>query len=131
MPNCRTIDNGDGRQRCEVCGNVFPAGLKLPIRAQCGQVIGDGPAIVVRVNIKPSTDEPAPMTFVDLPCAHRGEVVAQVPCGLCGQRGAMKEVAVCGVYGRCTAGNVGRTSKQRIDGKVPAVCLGCRERKAG
>lgn len=87
------------------------------------EIVGDGHAPLERRNAEPI--EPRRVTAADLPCVHRREKVATIPCGLCGGRDRRVGVYVCTQFGACTINAVGRAEAQKVDGKFPATCLGC------
>lgn len=56
--------------------------------------------------------------WADMSCLHRGEVLRQIECRTCGNRGKMVDVHYCAVHGECTL-------KRAVYLEKPHVCLGC------
>lgn len=56
--------------------------------------------------------------WADMSCQHRGEVLRQIECRTCGNRGKMVDVHYCAVHGECTL-------KRAVYLEKPHVCLGC------
>jgi hypothetical protein len=58
-----------------------------------------------------------------LPCVHRGEVVKEIECTVCGLRGKTAEVHACEVRGECTL-------RRAVLGNKYAICLVCPQHKS-
>ena len=122
----------DGKRRWFQC-QVPGCGLKMPAMRTPGQQFCVGKlgyeGVIERERENGLAIE-GRLTMADVVCVHRGERWGEIPCGRCGERDRLVPVAMCSLHDFCTAGYVGRTDKQRINGKVPKSCLTCPDRKA-
>lgn len=72
------------------------------------------------------TAGPKRATADELPCIHRGEVLRQVDCELCGDVGTKIDVHQCNLPGKpqeCTAGPWSKTAKEPSQ-----TCISCSKR---
>lgn len=76
---------------------------------QSGRDPGPAPAVTAEKARTPRVQPSPPQTIADYeavqtahPCAHKGDVLRQAECQLCGMRGQMFDVYACAVHGECS-----------------------------
>lgn len=96
--------------RCDhpAIGRVVSAGLCTICRWR----VADG------VPIPLPTPPPQPVRLAPAPCVHRGAVVREERCKLCGDRERIEPVLACAVHGACTQ------HRYRF-GQPEPICLTC------
>lgn len=145
------IDLAPGLVQCKACKITKPTGKRAAeIKAWSGcpgeLAEGEAPpkmvtsaAVSITMPKRPEGERPAvarlifggPLTFAEMLCPNRGEVVGTVPCGKCGGKDRPIAVALCSLPGVviCSEESTARTAKQLvpIDGGslYPTNCQTC------
>lgn len=81
------------RFRCDVFDSCVLSDCK-----SCKSFIDTGVTLIQPTTIPPSKAE---SLTVDESCPHRGEIVRQEKCGLCGNRDKIVNVRSCSLHGEC------------------------------